>query len=146
MKKTLLLVLIAVFAWNSVCFAAIGGSKVKVTAPRVNSSTTQSSPSTGYKPSAPAASYNEKAPNAVQTPKTANLNQQTATGGFWKKAALFGGGMLLGGLVGSMFGFGGNGLFASLAGLIVNLMVLGGIFLFARYLWTRYKTSKKEKS
>lgn len=45
---------------------------------------------------------------------------------------MFGGGMLLGGLIGNLFG---TGMFANMLGMLVNIMLLAGIFMAIRIAW-----------
>jgi predicted lipid-binding transport protein (Tim44 family) len=137
MKKLLLLTFVFVFAFNAVGFAAIGGSKPRMSSPS-RPSTTQTTPSTGssYKPSAPASSYTEKAPAAkAAAPQTT----QPATGGFMRNFGMFGGGMLLGGLLGNMFGFGHTGMFANMLGVLFNILLLAAVFMAGRYIWDKMR-------
>ena len=147
MRKKLLLIVVFIFALNSVCFAAVGGSKVKMSSPSMKSSTTQTAPASSvnsYKPSASPNSYSDKAPaSSVQAAKPANTQSQS--GGFLRKAALFGGGMLLGGLLGNMLGFGAGGMFASIIGMLVNIAIVVGIFMVGRYLWRSYKDRQAKR-
>lgn len=144
MKKVLLFTFVFMFALNTVSFAAVSGSKARTSSPSTKPSTTQSAPAkdttNSYKPSAPAQSYDQKAPAAAAKPNTAQQStQQSNTGGFLRNAGLFGGGMLLGSMLGSMFGFGNSGMFASLMGMMFNVILLAGIFMAARYLWDKFK-------
>lgn len=142
MKKLLLLTFLFMFAFNAVSFAAVSGSKARTSSPSVKPPTTQSAPtqnkSTEYKPSAPAQSYGEKAPAAAAKPNTQAPVQQNS-GGFLRNAGLFGGGMLLGSMLGGMFGFGNSGMFANIIGMVFNVMLLAGIFMAGRFLWEKFK-------
>ena len=55
--------------------------------------------------------------------------------------------MLLGGMLGSMFGGSmggmGGGMLSSILGLVVNILFLGAIFMAGRFLWNKYRNSKK---
>lgn len=131
MKRLLLLTFVFVFAVNAVGFAAVGGSKVRMSAPRPT--TKQAAPSTdsNYKPSAPASSYTEKAPAAkAATPQAS----QPTTSGFMRNFGMFGGGMLLGGLLGNMFG---TGMFGNMMGMLLNIFLLAAIFMAGRYIWNK---------
>lgn len=143
MKKLLLLTFLFMFAFSTVSFAAVSGSKPKPSAPAAKPPTTQSAPSQNkpseYKPSAPAQSYNEKAPAAAAKPNTQTPAQQNSSGGFLRNAGLFGGGMLLGSMLGGMFGFGNSGMFANLMGMFFNILLLAGIFMAGRFLWDKFK-------
>ena len=146
MKKLLVLTFLFIFAMQSVGLAAISSSKG---APRTSTSVTQKAPSTsqtspntssGYKSSAPASSYSEKAPTAAtkQQPQ-----QTTSTGnGFLRSAAMFGGGMLMGSMLGNMFGFGSHGMFSEIMGLLFDLMIIALLFKAARYVWNRFSSNK----
>lgn len=137
MKKLWLLTILFVFAFNVVCFAAISGAKPRMSSPAPKPPTTQTTPQSGYTPSAPASSYSEQAP-AVKPP-TAQAAPQPASGGFMRGLGTFGGGMLLGGLLGSMFGFGNTGMFASLMGMLFNVVLIVGVFMAGRYVWNKFK-------
>lgn len=140
MKKLLALTILFMFAFTTVSFAAIGGSKRSAPAPRP--ATKQAAPATdtnsGYKPSAPAQSYGDKAPAAAAKPNTQSAQQQ-AGGGFLRSAGLFGGGMLLGSMLGGMFGFGESGMFAALMGMVFNVILLAAVFMAGRFLWDKFK-------
>lgn len=146
MKKIVLLTLICLFSVNVVCFAAVSGSKSRTSSPSPKPPTTQTAPnsSSGYKPSAPANSYSSQAPAAKQTAPAAA--QQPASGGFMRNLAMFGGGMLVGSMLGGMFGFGNSGMFATLTGLLFNIILLAGVFMAGRYLWNKFKKSKEAKN
>ncbi|MDF2501880.1 MAG: hypothetical protein K0Q77_2594 [Anaerosporomusa subterranea] len=136
MKKLLLLTFVFVFAVNAVGFAAVGGSKPRMSSPsRPSTTQTAPPPASSYKPSAPASSYTEKAPAAkAATPQPA---QQATTGGFMRNIGMLGGGMLLGGLLGNMFGFGQTGMLANLIGVLFNIMILAAVFMAGRYVWNK---------
>ena len=55
-----------------------------------------------------------------------------------RNMALFGGGMMLGGLLGNMFGFGAGSFFAEMIGMLFNVMLLAGVFMGARFLIARH--------
>lgn len=146
MKRLLLLTFVFMFAFNAVSYAAIGGSKGMRKSPSMKPPTTQSAPTknnnSDYKPSAPAQSYNEKAPAAAAKPntQTAQPAQQANTGGgFLRTAGLLGGGMLLGSMLGGLFGFGEAGMFASIMGMLFNIILLAAIFMAGRFLWNKFK-------
>lgn len=140
MKKIVLLAFACVFALNAVGFAAIGGSKPRMSSPRPSPARSAQQPASTYKPSAPASSYTEKAPTA----KTASPQMtQPTTGGFMRNFGMFGGGMLLGGLLGNMFGFGHSGLFANMLGILFNIMLLAAIFVACRYIWDKVRNQDR---
>ena len=142
MKKLLVLTFLFIFALQSVGLAAVSSSKGS-SAPRSSGSITQKAPSTssGYKSSAPASSYSEKAPTAATKPQ---IQQPQSTGnGFLRSAAMFGGGMLMGSMLGNMFGFGSNGMFSQIIGLLFNVMIVVLLFKGALYLWNRFRANRQ---
>ena len=154
MKKILLFTFLCIFAFQSVIFAAASSSKGS-SAPRTSPGVSQpshSAPSSqnaapGYKPSAPANSYNEKAPAAAAKPQQPQPPQQQSTGSsFLRNLGMIGGGMLLGGMIGNMFGFGSSGMFSQIAGLLVNVMLLGLIIMLVRYIWNRFQSSRAQNN
>ena len=145
MRKIVLITFLFVFAFNSVGLAAVSSSKPKSSS-MPKSSTTQKAPATqadGYKPSTPANTLSEKAP-AAKAP-AAQAQQQSTSSSFMRNLGMFGGGMLLGSMLGSMFGFGHSEFLSSLIGMVFNVLLLAGIFMGGRYLWNRFKTRKKDR-
>lgn len=142
MKKVLVLLLVLLFTLSTTAFAAISSSGSKSSS---SSSSTKSSST--YKPSAPAKSFDEKAPAAQQKPANSQVNQPAAqqhssTGSFWRNAAWFGGGMLAGSMLSSMFGFHPMGAMADFLGLVLN--ILFGIALVAAVMWVWRKFRNKD--
>lgn len=150
MKKLLLLTFLFMFAFNAVSFAAVSGSKSRISSPKSKPPTTQTSPaqsgSSDYKPSAPAQSYGEKAPAAAAKPNTQAAQQPSQSGGFLRTAGLLGGGMLLGSMLGGMFGFGNSGMFANIIGMLFNVMLLAGVFMAGRFLWNKFKNRDRDSN
>jgi len=154
-KKILLFAFLLLFAVQSIGLAAVSGSKgssAPKSSPAVSRpATTPTSPAAptspntapGYKPSAPASSYNDKAPAAA--PKSQQAAQPSTGSSFLRNAAMIGGGMLLGSMLGHMFGFGANGMFAEIIGVIFNLMLVFLVVFGLRYAWTRYQANKAKK-
>jgi uncharacterized membrane protein YciS (DUF1049 family) len=58
---------------------------------------------------------------------------------------LLGGGMLLGGMLGSMFGFGNMGFLSTILGILINVMLVVGVVMGIRYLWNKFKNKDKER-
>jgi predicted lipid-binding transport protein (Tim44 family) len=141
-KKLLLLTFLVLFAVSTVCAAAPSSSSRPASAPKPSTSQTApaTSPSSGYKPSAPASSYSNTAPK----PAAPQPAQQPATGGWMRTLGMLGSGMLIGGLLSSLFGFGNSGMFASIIGILANVVLLAGIFMAGRFLWTKYKEHRAE--
>lgn len=151
MKKLLLLTFLFMFAFQSLSFAAASSSRgvsAPKSAPRVSqpapTAPASSGTTSGYKPSAPATSYSDKAPAAAVKPS--QPMQQPSTGNsFLRSAAMIGGGMLLGSMLGNMFGFGSSGIFAQVIGLLFNVMIIVLLFMAGRYAWNRFRTSREKK-
>ncbi|CUH94911.1 hypothetical protein P22_0980 [Propionispora sp. 2/2-37] len=147
MKKIILCTLVLVLSFQLIASAAIGGTKSRRIAPSSKPPTTQTAPSksSDYKPSAPAKSYNEKAPEAKQAnPQTAqSMSQQTNTGGFLRNLGMFGGGMLLGGMLSSLFGFGAGGMFAQMIDMLIAMMLFMGVLMAGRYAWNKLTNKRK---
>lgn len=145
MKKVLLVAFVLIFALTGLAFAAKSSSRPasRPSAPAVKSApTTQTTPSSGYKPSAPASSYNDKAPAAKPG---VSQTTQPSTGSSWmRNVGMFAGGMMLGGLLSNMLGFGHSGMFADILGMLASILPILAIFMLGRFLWVRYKT-KREK-
>ncbi|QDR80002.1 hypothetical protein [Sporomusa termitida] len=141
-KKLLVLTVLFMFAFTTVSFAAKGGFKSRPASPAPRPATNQTAPAknttSDYKPSAPAQSYGDKAPAAAAKPNAQPAQQQTG-GGFLRSAGLLGGGMLLGSMLGGMFGFGESGMFASLMGMLFNIILLAAVFMAGRFLWEKFK-------
>lgn len=145
MKKIVLFTLLFIFSFNLVSFAAVSGSKARRATPPSKPPTTQSAPANSdYKPSTPAKNLNEKAPEAKQSAAPA-VNQQSNTGGFLRNMGMFGSGMLLGGMLSSMFGFGSTGMFAQLADMMITMLMFGGILFIGRTIWNKLKNNKSLK-
>lgn len=151
MKKLLALTFLFIFVLQSVGFAAISSSK-RSSVPRSSSSITQKAPSTsqktpdtssGYKSSAPASSYSEKAPSTATKQPQMQQPQQSTGNGFLRSAAMFGGGMLMGSMLGNMFGFGTNGMFSQIIGLLFNVMMIALLFKGALYIWNRFRANRQ---
>lgn len=152
MKKIIAFTAVLLLVFSSFCFAAVSSSGSKSSAPRSSTSTTspavrQTSPATSdsqYKPSAPSGSYSDKAPSTAQTkPGTTPANNSSGSGGFWRNAGLFGGGMLMGGFLSHMLGFGQMGAMSSIFGLLFNILILAAVVIGIRYVWSRFRGRDK---
>jgi hypothetical protein len=147
-KKSLLLTFVFILAFQTLCFAAVSGAKPSRPStppplPSASQAAPAPAPTNGYKPSAPASSYSDKAP-AVQPSAPANM-QQPASGGFMRNLGMLGGGMLLGSMLGGMFGFGNSGMFSSLLGMLFTAIPIVGIIMLGRFLWDRYKKNQAKQ-
>ena len=56
---------------------------------------------------------------------------------------MFGGGMLMGSMLGNMFGFGSNGMFSEILGLLFNVMIVVLLFKAALYIWNRFRANRQ---
>lgn len=151
-RKILAFTLMLMLAFSSVSLAAVSSSKSAPSSKPSSSSTVrpstpQASDSSGYKPSAPASSYSNSAPAAQN--KTGSgipaAQQPSSSGGFWRSAGMFGGGMLLGGLMGSMFGY-GHPFMGSMAGMLSDLIILVLAVLAIRWAWTRFSGRSRDNN
>ena len=149
MRKVVALTLILLLAFSSVSFAAVSSSKSSSPKPSsgstYKSTSPQASPDSGYKPTAPSNSYSNQAPAAQTKPGVSQPVQQPSQGGFLRNMGLFGGGMLLGGLMSSMFGFGNMGFMASLFGMLFNVLFLAAIFMAGRWVWNYFRNKDKNE-
>lgn len=142
MKKLLVLVFLMLFAFQGIGLAAKSSSSSRSSsAPKMT--TTQKASNSGYKPSAPANSYNQKAP-ANKTTNPATVQQPNSSGGFMRGLGLFGGGMLLGSMLGGSFGFGSTGGFATIIGMLLNIVFIACIIMAVRFLWDKFKHRKQD--
>ena len=144
------ILLLCFFSVYTVSYAAIGGSKIKMSAPK----TTQKAPvnktqpqKDGYKESAPANSYSDKAPAANSKAQSSAVNSAATKsaspfGGMMRNIGIFAGGMMLGSMLGSMFGM--NGFMSDIMGLMLNVLIFGGVILLGKTLWDKFKSRKNE--
>ena len=145
MRKLLVFTFLFMFAFQSLGFAAIGGAKKAPSMPQTNSiqqKAPANSQTSGYKPSTSAQSYSEKAPAAKSQQ---SMPQQQNSSSFLRNLGMFGGGMLLGSMLSHAFGFGATGFFSEIIGMIFNVIAIGLIFMAGRYLWNRFRDSKRNK-
>ena len=141
MKKVLLVAFVLIFALTGLAFAAKSSSRP---ASRPSAPAVKSAPTTQYKPSAPASSYNDKAPAAKPG---VSQTTQPSTGSSWmRNVGMFAGGMMLGGYLSNMMGFGHSGLFADILGMLASILPILAIFMLGRFLWVRYKTKREQDS
>ena len=116
-------------------------------AAKSSSSGFKSSPSSSgsYKPTAPANSYSNTAPAKQTTPGVQQTTQpQSSTGGgFLRSAGMFGGGMLAGSMLGSLFGNNNMGGESSFFGMLINFLIIGGVVMGIRHLWDKYKNRNR---
>ena len=168
MKKLAALWMAGVFVFSivpmtnvSVAFAAKGGARVsapksapsspKTSTPSTNSSNTakSASPNTkDYAPSKSAKDLNKEAPAASSKTNAAAAATRSSTG--WGSAlrniGIFAGGMMLGGLLSHMFGFGAGSMMSDVFGLLMNVVLLVAAFVVIRMLWSWFRGRKNRSS
>ena len=141
--------------------AAKGGARITPkaapSAPKASSSTQSGSQSksvsgngAGYAPSKNANQLDKNAPAAgakANTPGAANAASTAQRGTGWgntlRNIGLLAGGMMLGGLLASMFGMGG-GFLADILGVLANVAIAVVAFMAIRWLWNRFRGRKEE--
>ena len=141
--------------------AAKGGARIAPkaapSAPKASSSTQSGSQSksvsgngAGYAPSKNANQLDKNAPAAgakANTPGAANAASTAQRGTGWgntlRNIGLLAGGMMLGGLLASMFGMGG-GFLADILGVLANVAIAVVAFMAIRWLWNRFHGRKEE--
>ena len=104
----------------------------------------------GYAPSKSANQLDKNAPAAgakANTPNAANAASQAQKSSGWgntlRNIGLLAGGMMLGGLLASMFGMGG-GFLADILGVLANVAIAVVAFMAIRWLWNRFRGRKEE--
>lgn len=141
--------------------AARGGARIS---PRTSPNTAPAAPAAqsgsqgkavsgngeGYAPSKNANQLDKNAPAAnakANTPGAANAANAARGGTGWGNAlrniGLLAGGMMLGGLLASMFGMGG-GFLADILGVLANVAMVVVAFIAIRWLWNRFRGRKEE--
>lgn len=170
-KKVTVLVMAAIMASSAfagpVADAAKGGAKLsapKVSAPAKpapaanSNSTTKTEQKAGpnqqeYAPSKKADQHSDTAP-AAKNNANANANNAAAantanTGSRWGSAlrtvGLLAGGMMLGSLLGSMFGF-GEGLLADILGLVANIAMFMLAFMAIKWIWNKFRGNSNDRN
>ena len=140
--------------------AAKGGARIapkSAPAPKAAPSTQSGSQSksvsgngAGYAPSKNANQLDKNAPAAgarANTPGAANAASTAQRGTGWgntlRNIGLLAGGMMLGGLLASMFGMGG-GFLADILGVLANVAIAVVAFMAIRWVWNRFRGRKEE--
>ncbi|AOH48942.1 hypothetical protein BCS37_11110 [Selenomonas sp. oral taxon 920] len=137
--------------------AAKGGARIapkSAPAPKAAPSTQSGSQSksvsgngAGYAPSKSVNQLDKNAPAAgakANTPNAAGAAQKgTGWGNTLRNIGLLAGGMMLGGLLASMFGMGG-GFLADILGVLANVAIAVVAFMAIRWLWNRFRGRKEE--
>lgn len=145
-KKISFFSFLLIFALSGICSAAKSSSRPasRPSTPITRSApATESTPTSGYKPSAPASSYTDKAPDIKQS--ATNQMPSQSTGSSWMRSAgMFAGGMMMGGLLSNMMGYGNSGLLANIMGMLISFVPIILIFMLGRFLWNRYKNKQED--
>ena len=164
LKKTAVALMLGAFAltsvapaafelpMTSVAMAARGGARVSAPkaapAPKTTAPSTQTKPNQKeYAPSKDAKSLSSSAPaaNSKTNAAAATTKSSTPWGGLMRGIGLFAGGMLLGGLLSSMFGFGASGMMSEVLGLLMNIVLLGAVFMVLRMLWNKFRNRSRRE-
>ena len=137
--------------------AAKGGARI---APKAAPSAPKAAPSTqsgsksksvsgngeGYAPSKSANQLDKTAPAAGAKSSTSNAASQAQKSSGWgntlRNIGLLAGGMMLGGLLASMFGMGG-GMLADILGVLANVAIAVVAFMVLRWAWNRFLSRKE---
>ena len=137
--------------------AAKGGARL---APKAAPSAPKAAPSTqsgsqsksvsgngeGYAPSKSANQLDKNAPAAGAKANTAGAAQKSSGwGNTLRNIGLLAGGMMLGGLLASMFGMGG-GMLADILGVLANVAIAVVAFMAIRWAWNRFRSRKEENA
>ena len=141
--------------------AAKGGARIS---PRTSPNTAPAAPAAqsgsqgkavsgngeGYAPSKNANQLDKNAPAAnakANTPNAANAASQAQKSSGWgntlRNIGLLAGGMMLGGLLASMFGM-GSGMLADILGVLANVAIAVVVFMAIRWVWNRFRSRKEE--
>ena len=139
--------------------AAKGGARIaprtspKPAAPAAQSGSQSKSVSgngEGYAPSKNANQLDKNAPATGAKSGTSNAasaasqaQKGTGWGNTLRNVGLLAGGMMLGGLLASMFGMGG-GMLADILGVLANVAIAVVAFMVLRWAWNRFRSRKEE--
>jgi len=103
-----------------------------------------------YKPSESAKNYQEKAPSgnpsaaANNAVNSAATQQRSPLGNVMSRIGLFAGGMMLGSLLGNLFGM-GTGWMPDIFGLLINVALFMALFAVGQMLWNKFKNRDKSE-
>lgn len=148
LKKITVLMMVCFFAMSSLAFAATGGAKSAAPKASPGITSQQKAPEAAapsqktneYKPSTDAKSLQKDAPAAKANTAAADAAKSSSPwGGMMRNIGLFAGGMMLGGLLSSMFGMGAGGMMSDILGLLMNVVMVVAVVMAARFLWTKFK-------
>ena len=145
--------LTTVAAVPSVAMAAKGGARISAprvsapaAAPKVSAPAAKAAAPNQkeYKPSQNASSIKEQAP-AARTGAAPAARSASSWGGIMRNVGLFAGGMLLGGMLSHLFGFGMGSFMSDVMGLLMNLVIFGAVFMLIRMAIRKFTGRKKEE-
>ncbi len=135
-------------------FAAKGGVRMSVpkslpaapkTAPRNNSTVNNANRTTNN--NANSAQANQQSRQNTQSNARTNTQSQSNPGSGWGSAmrniGLLAGGMFLGSMLSSLFGWGGMGFMADILGVMFNIALLLIIISLISRLWSKFRGRKK---
>ena len=140
--------------------AARGGARIS---PRTSPNTAPAAPAAqsgsqsksvsgngeGYAPSKSANQLDKNAPAAGAKANTAGAASAAQKSSGWgntlRNVGLLAGGMMLGGLLASMFGMGG-GMLADILGVLANVAIAVVAFMAIRWVWNRFRGRKEENA
>ena len=141
--------------------AARGGARIaprsapaapKASPAQNNSGKSVSGNGGSYAPSKSASQLDKNAPAAgakSNASNAANAASQTQKSSGWgntlRNVGLLAGGMMLGGLLASMFGMGG-GMLADILGVLANVAIAVIAFMAIRWVWNRFRGRKEENA
>ena len=130
--------------------AAVGGMRApRMTTPRMNTPKPQTPrmntpqqnarPNQQYRPSQRASDIPSAAPRAASPSGRADMNSVPYRGTRWgnmmRNMGICAGGMMLGGLLGNLFGFGAGSFMGDLFGLLINGLLIYFVISFLARLW-----------
>ena len=103
----------------------------------------------GYAPSKSANQLDKNAPAAGAKANTVGAASAAQKSSGWgntlRNIGLLAGGMMLGGLLASMFGMGG-GMLADILGVLANVAIAVVAFMAIRWAWNRFRSRKEENA
>lgn len=138
--------------------ARISSPRISAPAPRTSrpsgspssSSSSTARPNQQYRPSQKASDIPSTAPSArtgssaARSGASAQTSSGTRWGGMLRSIGLFAGGMMLGGLLSSMFGFGGMGFMADFMGLIMNAVLIFAVIKLVMWGVSKFLGRKRD--
>lgn len=157
----ILSLVIGTAVWTAPTTYAAKGGAAKLTAPRSMPAapssnvpaTTKVAPNASQKANATGqqatsqTNTKQQANTKQQTAQNQGQNQQTRSGSFFGSAmrniGLLAGGMFLGSMLSSLFGWGGMGFMADMMGLLFNIILLFVVIRLIAWAWQKFRGSKR---